>query len=88
VEGRVVAEVEVDVPVQRTVRVQHRPASAARGRGVVVPLPREFHFWPVVARRVPAVELAVNRDEAELAESVVAELDEAGLDQVDGVLIA
>lgn len=73
VEGRVVTEVEVDVPIQRTVGVQDGPATAARGRCVVVALPGELHCRPIVARSLAAVQLAVDRDEAELTQSVIAD---------------
>src|SRR5260370_30980769 len=42
--------------------------------------------WPLRSPRA-AVEFSRHRDEAQSAETVLIELDEAGLDQVDGLLI-
>ena len=65
-----VAEVEVDVPVQRTVWVKHRPASAARGIVLVMTFPRELDARPAIARHVTTVRLSLDRDEAHTAEAV------------------
>ena len=61
---------EVDVPIQRTVWVKHRPASAARGIVLVMTFPRELDARPAIARHVTTVQLSLDRDEAHTAEAV------------------
>jgi len=82
-----ITEVEVDVALERAVEVERCPAAAARVVALVGALPRELDPRLAVTIRVAAVEVPRHHDETQAAEAVLAELDEAGLDQVDGLLI-
>jgi hypothetical protein len=79
--------VEVDVTLKRAIGVERGPAATARVIAFVGALPRELHARPAITIRVAAVEFPRHHDEAQAAEAVFAEFDEAGLDQVDGILI-
>jgi hypothetical protein len=50
-------------------------------------LPRELDPRPAVAIGVAEVEFPRHHDETQAAETVLIEFDEAGLDQVDGLLV-
>lgn len=71
-EGRVVAAVEVD-PAGDHAGVKDRPAASACRAALVVPVPREVHPRFAVLLAEPAVHLAIDRDEPEVAEAVLAE---------------
>jgi hypothetical protein len=86
-EARVLAEVEVDVPSQRTVLVQRCPATAAGGVAVVVAFPGELDARAPVTLAVVAIHPPLHGDEPELAAPVGAELDEAGSQEVNGLRI-
>jgi hypothetical protein len=62
-------------------------AATARVVALVGALPRELDARPAITIRVAAVEFSRHRDEAQFAETVLIELDETGLHQVDGLLI-
>jgi hypothetical protein len=86
-ERGIIAKVEVDVTLERAIGVERGPAAAAHVIALVGALPRELDARPAITIRVAAVEFSRHRDEAQTAETVLIELDEAGLDQVDGLLI-
>ena len=50
-------------------------------------LPRELDAQPAITIRVAAVEFSRHRDEAQIAEAIIIELDKAELDQINGLLI-
>src|SRR5271155_3351709 len=79
-EPGIVAEVEVDVALERAVGVERGPAAAARVVALVGALPRELGPRLAVTVRVAAVEVPRHHDETQAAEAVLTELDEAGLD--------
>ena len=73
--------------LERAIGVERGPAATAHVVALVGALPRELDARPAITIRVAAVEFSRHRDEAQSAETVLIELDEAGLDQVDGLLI-
>src|SRR6266516_5081542 len=86
-EAGVVAEVEVKMPLKRAVIGQHRPAPPADLITLVITLPAELHARTSAALARAAVHPPPDGHETELAGPVVAELDEAGHHQVDGLLV-
>ena len=62
-------------------------SAAAHVVALVGALPRELDPRLAVAIRVAAVEVPGHHDETQAAEAVLTELDEAGLDQVNGLLV-
>src|SRR6266481_297865 len=86
-ERGIITKVEVDVALERAIGVERGPAAAAHVVALVGALPRELDARPAITIRVAAVEFSRHRDEPQSAETVLIELDEAGLDQVDGLLI-
>jgi hypothetical protein len=86
-ERGIVTKVEVDVALEHAIGVERGPAATAHIVALVGALPRELNAWPAITIRVAAVEFSRDRYEAQLAEAVIIELDEAGLDQIDGFLI-
>src|SRR6266702_2631934 len=82
-----ITKVEVNVTLERAIGVERSPAAAAHVVALVGALPRELHARPAITIRIAAVEFSRHRDEAQSAETVLIELDEAGLHQVDGLLI-
>src|SRR5437762_2880332 len=86
-ERGIITKVEVDVALERAIGVERDPAATARIVALVGALPRELDARPAITSRVAAVEFSRHRDEAQFAETVLIELDEAGPDQVDGLLI-
>lgn len=76
--ARIVSEMEVNVTAQRSVVVQHGPATARSRIGLVEALPRELETEPSVARCLSPVDLALDRDEPEAASVIGVELDEPG----------
>jgi hypothetical protein len=75
------------MPQKRAVIGQYRPAPPADLITLVITLPAELHAGTSVALARAAVHPPPDGDETELAGPVVAELDEAGRYQVDGLLI-
>ena len=73
--------------LERPIRVERGPAAAAHIVAFVGALPRELNAGPAATIRVAAVKFSRHYDEAQIAEAVIIELDEAGLDQIDGILI-
>ena len=63
-----------------------RQRSRGRSRALVGP-PRELEARPAITIRVAAVEFSRHRDEAQFAEAIIIELDKAGLDQINSLLI-
>jgi hypothetical protein len=49
-------------------------------------VPRELAARPAITIRVAVVEFSRHRDEAQIAEAIIIELDKAGLDQINGLL--
>jgi hypothetical protein len=86
-ERGIITKVEVDVALERAIGVERGPAATAHVVAFVGAPPRELNARPAITIRVAAVEFSRHRDEAQSAETVLIELDEAGLDQVDGFLI-
>lgn len=86
-ERGVIAKVEVDVAFERAIRVERGPAATTHIVALVGALPRELNAGSAVTIRVAAVEFSRHHDEAKFAEAVVIELDEAGLEQIDGFLL-
>src|SRR5712691_11637458 len=86
-EAGVVAEVEVQVPLKRAVIGQYCPAPPADLITLVIALPAELHAVTSAVLARAAVHPPPDDDETELAGPVVAELDEAGRHQVDGILV-
>jgi len=80
-ERGIITEVEVEVTLERAIGVERGPAAAAHVVALVGALPRELDAGPAITIRVAAVEFSRHRDEAQFAETVLIELDEAGLDQ-------
>src|SRR5262249_55486155 len=87
VEPGIVTEVKVDVALECAVGVERGPAATARVVALVGALPRELDPRLAVTIRVAAVEFPRHHDETQAAEAVLTELDEAGRDQVDGLLV-
>jgi len=75
------------VTLERAIAVERGPAAAAHIVALVGALPRELNARPAITIRLAPVEFSGHRDEAQAAEAVIIELDEAGLDQIDGLLI-
>ena len=73
--------------VERAIGVERGPAATAHVVTLVGALPRELHARSAITIGVAAVEFSRHRDDAQSTETVLIELDEAGLDQVDGLLI-
>src|SRR6516165_967738 len=86
-ERGIITQVKVDVTFERAIGVERGPAATAHVVALVGALPRELDARLAVTIRVAAVEFSRHHDEAQSAETVLIELDEAGLDQVDGLLI-
>jgi hypothetical protein len=86
-ERGIVTKVEVDLALKRAIGVERGPTTAAHIVALVGALPGELNARPAITIRIAAVELSRHRDEAQLTEAVIIELDEAGLDQIDGLLI-
>src|SRR5580704_15261512 len=86
-ERGIITKVEVDVTLERATGVERGPAAAAHVVALIGALPRELNARPAITVRVAAVEFSRHHDEAQTAETVLIELDEAGLDQIDGLLI-
>ena len=78
---------EVDVALKPAIRTERSPAAPAHVIALIGALPRELNARPAVTIRVAAVEFPRHRDEAQITEAVIIELDESGLDQVDSLLI-
>src|SRR5258708_22335046 len=74
------------MPLTRAVIGQCRPAAPADLITLVITLPAELHAATSAALRA-AVHPPPDDDETELAGPAVTELDEAGLHQVDGLLV-
>ena len=72
--GGVVAPMDAD-PAGQGVAVEHRPATPARRVPLVTAVPGELDECLPVAGPEPAVHLALDRDEAELPEPVLLELE-------------
>src|SRR5204863_6291353 len=85
-ERGIITKVEVDVALERAIGVERDPAATARIVALVGALPRELDTRPAITSRVAAVEFSRHRDEAQFAETILIEQDEAGLHQVDGLL--
>ncbi len=66
-ESGIVAEVEEQVPVERAIIPQGRPAAAADVVALVITLPAELHPGTPIAVLGVAVQPAADRDESELA---------------------
>src|SRR6266852_9193790 len=75
---------EIDAAAQQTV-LQHRPAAAARRITVIASLPGELHARAPIPGRLAAIHPPLHRDETEAARPVLAELDERGPHQVQGL---
>ena len=73
--------------LERAIGVERGPAAAAHIVALVGALPRELNARPAITIRLAPVEFSRHRDQAQTAEAVIIELDEAGLDQIDGLLI-
>ena len=73
--------------LERAIGVECGPAAAAHLVALVGALPRELNAGLPIAFSVAAVEFSRHHDEAQTAEAVIIELDEAGLDEIDGLLI-
>ena len=86
-ERRIVTKVEVDVALERAIGAERGPAAAAHIVTLVGALPRELAARPAITIRFAVVEFSRHRDEAQIAEAVIIELDKAGLDQINGLLI-
>ena len=86
-ERGIVTKVEVDVALERAIAVESGPAAAAHIVSLVGAVPRELNARPAITIRVAAVEFSPHSNEAEIGKAVVIELDEARLDQIDGLLI-
>ena len=86
-ERGIVTRVEVDVALERAVGVERGPAAPAHVVVLVGALPRELDGRPAITIRVAAVESSRHRDEAQIAEATITELDKAGLDAVNPVLL-
>jgi hypothetical protein len=86
-EARIVSEVEVNVAAQRSVVLQHGPATTGNGIGLVETIPREFETGPSVARSLSPVDPALDCDEREAACVIRVELDEPGSNQVHILLV-
>jgi hypothetical protein len=69
--------VEVDVALESAIGVERGPAAAAHIVAVVGALPRELNARPAITIRVAPVEFSRHHDEAQAAEAVIIELDEA-----------
>ena len=79
-ERGITAKVEVDVTLERAIGVERGPAATAHVVALVGALPRELDARPAITIRVAAVEFSRHRDEAQFTETVLIELDEAGLE--------
>ncbi len=86
-ERGIITKMEVDAALERAVGAERGPAAAAHVVALVGALPRELNARPAITIRVAAVEFSRHHDEAQSAEAVLTGLDEAGLDQIDGLLI-
>ncbi len=73
--------------LERAIGIERGPAAAAHIVALVGALPRELNARPAITIRVAVVEFSRHHDEAQTAEAVIVELGEAGLDQIDGLLI-
>ena len=72
--------------LERAIGVECGPAAAAHLVALVGALPRELNARLPIAFSVAAVEFSRHHDEAQTAEAVIIELDEAGLDEINGLL--
>ena len=86
-ERGIVTKVEVDVALECAIGAEPGPAAAAHIVTLVGALPRELDAQPAITIRVAAVEFSRHRDEAQIAEAIIIELDKAELDQINGLLI-
>jgi len=75
------------VALERAIGVERGPAATAHVVALAGASPRELGARPAITICVAAVEFSRHRDEAQFAETVLIELDEAGLDQIGGLLI-
>ena len=74
---------EVDVPTERAVPLEGRPATTAGSVSVVVAFPGELDARALPCRPSSTIHESLDGDEPEMAGPVLAELDEAWLDEVD-----
>jgi hypothetical protein len=86
-ERGIITKVEVDVALERAIGVERGPAAATHIVALFGALPRELNARPAITIGVAAVEFSRHHDEAQAAEAVIIELDKAGLDQIDSLLI-
>ena len=73
--------------LERAIGVERGPAATAHVVALVGALPRELNARPAITSGVAAVEFSRHHDEAQAAEAGIIELDEAGLDQINSLLI-
>jgi hypothetical protein len=64
--------------LERAIGVERGPAAAAHIVALVGALPRELNARPAITIGIATVEFSRHHDEAQTAEAVVIELDEAG----------
>lgn len=87
-ERGIITKVEVNVALEHAIRIERGPAATAHIVALVGALPRELNARPAITIHGAAVKFPDHRDEAQIAEAIIIELDEAGLDQIDGLLIS
>ena len=64
--------------LERAIGVERGPAATAHVVALIGALPRELNARPAITIRVAAVEFSRHHDEAQTAETILIELDEAG----------
>jgi len=72
---------------QRAVTMEFGPATTTNRGALVMAIPGELHVRPAVSPLVHAVYPAFDCDESKLTGSALAEFDESGAKQLEGILI-